>query len=239
MMIAVVNQKGGAGKTTLAVHLAVHLFDQGKRVALLDNDPQQSASRWIGRAEPGVTCASVLDAKTLVDQVQELEATHDVLIADGAPRLNEQTHVLMYFARRILIPTRPTTLDLQATIETKQAIDTVQAARLDDGRTPIDVALLLNFVRTVGNLHTTVRQALRAMDYPLASSAISMRDAVAKAVTLQSTVTRMAGEPGADKGSRAAARDFLNVFNEVLPHELRNDSHADTPADADQQRQAA
>ncbi|MEM6314209.1 MAG: ParA family protein [Planctomycetota bacterium] len=238
-MIAVVNQKGGAGKTTLAVHLAVHLFDQGKRVALLDNDPQQSASRWIGRAEPGVTCASVLDAKTLVDQVQELEATHDVLIADGAPRLNEQTHVLMYFARRILIPTRPTTLDLQATIETKQAIDTVQAARLDDGRTPIDVALLLNFVRTVGNLHTTVRQALRAMDYPLASSAISMRDAVAKAVTLQSTVTRMAGEPGADKGSRAAAQDFLNVFNEVLPHELRNDSHADTPADADKQRQAA
>ena len=229
MLIAVVNQKGGAGKTTLAVHTAVHLFDRGLRVALVDNDPQQSAARWVSRAEPGVTCHRVTDARGLVEDVQRLEEEHDVVVADAAPRLNEQTHVLMYFARRILIPTRPTTLDLQATIETKQAIDKVQAARLDDGREPIDVALLLNFVRTVGNLHTTVRQALRAMDYPLAEAAISMRDAVAKAVTLQTTVTRMAQE-GGDKGAAAAAADFLKLFHEVLPDELRDDDADQNPA---------
>lgn len=236
MIIAVVNQKGGAGKTTVAVHLAVHLFDRGLSVALLDNDPQQSASRWISRTEPGITCRTVLETRPLVEEVQELEETHDVVIADAAPRLNEQTHVLMYFARRILIPTRPTTLDLQATIETKQAIDKVQAARLADGRDGIDVALLLNFVRTVGNLHTTVRQALRAMDYPLAQNAISMRDAVAKAVTLQTTVARMTG----DKGAAAAAADFQRVFDEVLPHELRHPSHSnERNADRRQPLQAA
>jgi cellulose biosynthesis protein BcsQ len=168
----------------------------------------------------------VTEARDLVDRVQTLEDEHDVVIADAAPRLNEQTHVLMYFARRILIPTRPTTLDLQATIETKQAIDKVQAARQADGREPIDVALLLNFVRTVGNLHTTVRQALRAMDYPLAEAAIGMRDAVAKAVTLQTTVTRMATDNPKDKGAAAAAADFLKLFAEVLPDELRFDEPA-------------
>ena len=150
--------------------------------------------------------------------LEELDESHEVVICDAAPRLNEQTHVLMYFARRILIPTRPTTLDLQATVETKQAIDKVEAARLADDRGPVEVALLMNFVRTVGNLHTTVREALRAMDYPLARSAIGMRDAIAKAVTLQTTVTRMTG----DKGAAAAAADFLNVFKETLPDELND-----------------
>jgi cellulose biosynthesis protein BcsQ len=128
----------------------------------------------------------------------------------------------MYFADTILIPTRPTTLDLQATIETKQSIDKVARARTADGRPEIDVRLVLNFIRTVGNLHTTVRQALRAMDYPLATTALGMRDAVAKAVTLQTTTPRLAQNSPGDRGAIAAANDFLNLFQELFP-ELTHD----------------
>ncbi|MEL7237826.1 MAG: hypothetical protein AAGK78_03110, partial [Planctomycetota bacterium] len=144
---------------------------------------------------------------------------------DGAPRLNEQTHVLMYFADLILIPTRPTTLDLQATIETKQAIDKVQAARAEDGRDPMAVHLMLNFVRTVGNLHTTVREALRAMDYPLAQATIGMRDAVAKAVTLQTTVQRMAAE--GEKTAVKAAGEFEALWAELNLDQYLTHQHED------------
>jgi chromosome partitioning protein len=139
MLIAVVNQKGGAGKTTLSVHLAVHLFDQGLRVAFVDNDPQASATKWLGSVEPGVPLHSTYDSRQLVDLLQQLNETHDVVIADAAPRLNDQTHVLMYFAKRVLIPVKPSVLDLQATLETKAAVDRVAAAGLADNADEIDV----------------------------------------------------------------------------------------------------
>src|SRR5713226_5228553 len=53
--IVFANTKGGVGKSTLAVHLAVWLHDQGTKVALLDTDKQRSSSHWIGEAEPLVT----------------------------------------------------------------------------------------------------------------------------------------------------------------------------------------
>jgi chromosome partitioning protein len=54
MIIALVNEKGGCGKTTLAVHIACWLADQGNDVAFVDADRQQSARRWISKAAPAM-----------------------------------------------------------------------------------------------------------------------------------------------------------------------------------------
>jgi hypothetical protein len=87
----------------------------------------------------------------------------------------------------------------------------VREARLADGRPDLDVRLVLNFVRTVGNLH----ELMRSLHQPLANTALTTRDAYAKAVTHQTVVTRMK-----DASAQAAAKEINSLFEEVLPHEL-------------------
>ena len=228
MILAVINQKGGAGKTTLAVHLACYLADVGNRVAFIDNDPQQSSSRWIAAAAPQMPLFAITSAQSLVEQLPEIDAAHDCVVCDGSPRLNDQTHVLMYFAGRILIPVLPSALDVQATIETKQAIDKVATAREADGLARPEVNVILNKVRTVSEQAKLVRKVLRDMGFPIASKVLSLRDAYSKAVVDDTVVTRMKK----NKGAEAAAQDIIQVFNEVIPDELRNRNQQQQQRDA-------
>ncbi len=213
MIYAVINQKGGAGKTTLAVHLAMYLHDAGRRVAFIDNDPQQSATRWVSAAEPTMPLESVSDANTLVERLQQLADEYDDVVCDGSPRLNDQTHVLMYFADKVIIPVLPSALDVQATIETKQAIDRVAEARAADGAEPPFVRIVLNKVRAMGEQAKLVRKVLRDMGLPMANQRIGLRDAFSKAVVDDTAVTRVANK---NKGNAQAADDLLGLFKEVV-----------------------
>ncbi len=212
MIYAVINQKGGAGKTTLAVHLALHLHDAGRRVAFLDNDPQASATRWISAAEPSMPLESITDAGTLVERAEALAEEYDDVVCDGSPRLNDQTHVLMYLADRVLIPVLPSALDVHATLETKVAIDRVAEARQADGLAPPCVLIALNKVRTTGEQAKLVRRVLSEMGLPVARRGIGLRDAFIKAVVDDTGVERDAGK---SRGHKQAAADLEAVFAEL------------------------
>ena len=224
MIFAVINQKGGAGKTTLSVHLAGYLRGLGHSVAFIDNDPQASASRWVSAALPDVTLAAITDANTLVEQLQELDRTHDYVVCDGSPRLNEQTHVLMYFAAKILIPVLPSALDVHATLETKTAIDRVAEARAADGLSEPAATIVLNKVRAISEQGKLVRKVLRDMGLPIADTKLGLRDAYAKAVVDDSVVTKPQTGKRINKGQQQAAAELIQLFKEVLPHEHDNDS---------------
>lgn len=113
--IAMVSQKGGAGKTTIAVHLAVCAELAGHRAAIIDVDPQASALEWYHRRQadtPEVIRATPEQLSSLLDQARKNGA--NVVLIDTAPHSERGALVAAGLADRVLIPCRPAAFDVAA-----------------------------------------------------------------------------------------------------------------------------
>lgn len=112
--IAIISQKGGAGKTTLAVHLAVCAQLNGYRSAVVDLDPQATARKWGDkrRAEPEVVGDHAERLSFLTDAAKANGA--DILVIDTAPNADRASLMAARAADLILIPCRPAAFDLDA-----------------------------------------------------------------------------------------------------------------------------
>lgn len=113
--IAIISQKGGSGKTTLAVHLAVMAERYGLKTALFDLDPQASAASWSDRRNtpyPAVITAQAPRLPALIAQAKEQGA--DLVIIDSAPNADTASLAAARAADIILIPCRPSAFDLNA-----------------------------------------------------------------------------------------------------------------------------
>lgn len=113
--IAIISQKGGAGKTTIAIHLAVAAEKQGLNAALFDLDPQASASSWSDKRSnpsPAVVSAQAARLPNLLEQAASQAA--DLVIIDSAPNADAASLAAARAADLILIPCRPAAFDLNA-----------------------------------------------------------------------------------------------------------------------------
>ncbi|WP_336973791.1 ParA family partition ATPase [Sphingobium aromaticiconvertens] len=121
MILALVNQKGGAGKTTLALHLAGQWARQGMRICLIDADPQGSALDWAEQraAEGHQRLFGVigLSRETLHIEAREQAASVDHVIIDGPPRVAALMRSALIAADLALIPVQPSALDGWASAE--------------------------------------------------------------------------------------------------------------------------
>ncbi|MDR0808086.1 MAG: ParA family protein [Gemmobacter sp.] len=118
-VITVAQQKGGAGKTTLAVNLAVCMVRQGLGVALLDSDPQGSLGRWfMARLDrlgaPDMTF-STASAWGVGYECRKLRDTHDVVIVDTPPKVDSDLRPALREADLVLVPVAASHVDLWAT----------------------------------------------------------------------------------------------------------------------------
>jgi chromosome partitioning protein len=113
--IAIISQKGGAGKTTLCIHLAVAAERKGFKTALFDLDPQASASSWADKRSapsPAVVSAQAARLPSLLEQAASQAA--DLVIIDSAPNADSASLAAAQAADLILIPCRPAAFDLSA-----------------------------------------------------------------------------------------------------------------------------
>jgi chromosome partitioning protein len=114
-IIAIISQKGGAGKTTLAVHLATAAAKAGQRSAIIDLDPQGTAASWSDRRkaeDPEVISGQAVRLPALTKAAEENGA--DLLILDTAPNADQTASLAARAADLVLIPCRPAAFDLEA-----------------------------------------------------------------------------------------------------------------------------
>ncbi len=206
VVITVAQQKGGAGKTTLAANLAAALAE-GVRVAILDIDPQRSLARWhglrVGRTGAGQAGAvaislSELSGWRLPAEIERLRRSHDVLIVDSAPQVESDARTAIRAADLVLVPVQPSPPDLWA------AQGTLKLAR-DEKRT---FRLVLNRAPASGSLRAAVEAEIARQELPVLAATLGNRVGFAAAFAKGLGVTETAPRS-------VAAQELRAVLDEI------------------------
>jgi chromosome partitioning protein len=210
MIVALLNQKGGVGKTTLALHIAGEWARQGKRVIVIDADPQGSALDWSQqRAQEGLPrLIGVLGLArdTLHREARELARHADHIVIDGPPRIAALMRSALLAADIVLVPVQPSPFDGWGSGEMLTLID---EARVFHPQLVVRFVLNRCAVGTV--IARRVAEALADHDPPALGARVSQRVAFADAAQSGRLVAEFAERGAAAREIAALAREIARL----------------------------
>lgn len=185
-VITIAQQKGGAGKTTLAVNLAVAFLRTGRSVAVIDTDPQGSLGRWfMKRIEDGATDKSGADggdglafstasAWGVSYEIGKLADAHDIVIVDTPPKADSDLRPALRAADIVLVPVASSQVDLWAT---EGVLDLAR-------RENVPARVVMTRARPGTRLAAEVAEAAAAMDAETLQAALANRVVYARTLGL-------------------------------------------------------
>ncbi len=174
-VIAFLNPKGGSGKTTATINVSTCLANSGKRVAVVDTDPQMSLTNWskVGKATFDVfTAASEKD----VYQVRKDLSEYDFVIIDGAGSLSVITSAAVMVSDLIIIPVTPSPLDFSA------AGSVVTVLEAQAYNRPVEARFLITRKVEQATMLKVLKDSIAQTDIRLLKTAIGQRQSYVKSV---------------------------------------------------------
>lgn len=212
MIVALLNQKGGVGKTTLALHLAGAWSAQGQRVLVIDADPQGSALDWaeqrVREGLPRLFGVLGLARETLHKELPDLGRDLDHVIVDGPPRVAGIARSALLAADLVVIPAQPSPFDGWASGEMLRLLDEARIFRPQ-----LRARMLLNRCAARTVIARETADALLDQDPPVLASRIGQRIAFADAARTGRLVSEVAA-------GQIAAREitaFAAELDELAP----------------------
>lgn len=206
-VIAVSNQKGGTGKTTLSMNLAAGLAKRG-RTLVVDADPQGSAGQWAASAPDDnpypVSVISV--AGNLTHEVSRFRQDYQYVVIDCPPTLEtEVTMKAMSAADKVLIPVLPSPVDLWASVRLSTALEQLRMSKPQ-----LKAYMVVNQVEPRNALSRAMQQALAEFDIPALEGCLRRR-AVFRTSAIEGRSVYCFGKRG-----QAAAEELDSIIDEVL-----------------------
>lgn len=205
-VITIAQQKGGAGKTTLAAHLAVAWSQRGRRVAAIDVDPQGSLTQWhaireqrFGEGYTGINF-SAISGWRVGSEVARLKKSHDIVIIDSPPHTETEARTAIRNADLILVPVQPSPTDLWAT---KATLELAMAEK-------IPLKIVLNRVAANSRLAGIIAAELPQ----LSPNTLGNRVIFAASLLEGRGVTEVEPNSPAAKEIKALAEEILGLFRE-------------------------
>ncbi|MBF0423115.1 MAG: ParA family protein [Magnetococcales bacterium] len=211
MIISVMNQKGGCGKTTIAVNLAALLKNSGLNVVILDADPQLSASRWARQGgDTFPLSVHPLDmtkgARKVKTDIRELAQAADIVVIDCPPELREPAMLASLLADMVLVPVTPSPLDIWAA---EAATELAQDARELNGNDKPVVILVPSKTNSQTVIAKDLGKTLSTLEGQVAPVNIVQRVVLAECVIAGSTIDRYAPHSPAFKEMQALSQFVL------------------------------